>query len=841
MPGSILLAPHTFRLAEGYVQVKALGPVQVRGLGEPVEVYELIGAGTARSRLQAAVIGGLTRFVGRDAELEVLRRTLEQAGSGHGQIVALVGEPGVGKSRLVWEFTRSHRTQGWLVLEARSVSYGKASAYLPVIDLLRTYFQIEGQDNHRSMRQKVLGKVLDLDEALRRTVPALLSLLDVPTEDAAWHALDPPQRRQRTVAAIKQLLLRESQVQPLLLVFEDLHWIDAETQALLDSLVDSMPTARILLLVNYRPEYEHGWHHKTSYQQLRLDPLPPTSVEELLQAMLGNDPSLTALKPQLIERTEGNPFFLEECVRSLTEAGALTGEPGARRLVSSSDNIRVPATVQAVLAARLDRLPPENKRLLACAAVIGKDVPYPLLREIAELREEWLRQALLDLQAAEFLYEASLFPEPEYTFKHALTHEVAYSSLLQERRRVLHARIVQAVERLYPDRLAEHVELLAHHALRAEVWDKAVVYLRRAGAKVQARSAHREAVGYLEQALLALGQLPESQETVQQAIDLRFDLRLSSFVLGEIEQDLDRLHEAKTLAESLGDERRLGRAHAYLANCFWNAGDYDSAMDSGQRALAVADALGDLTIQVQMNHYLGLAYVGAGAYAQALEFFRRNIECLAGDLIYERFGLPGLPAMLSRAWGAAALAERGEFAAGRSWVEETERLARTVDHPFTLAGSFYSIARFHLRRGGYAQAIPALERATGLCQLGGIPHLLVEIGTHLGYAYALSGRMAEALPLLEEAVEQSVACGFRAMQSRRVAHLSEAYLLAGRPEDAAACALRALALSHDFKERGHEGWTLRLLGDISASATPTDPALAESYYHQALALGYDPT
>src|SRR5581483_8506732 len=277
-----------------------------------------------------------------------------------------------------------------------------------------------------------------------------------------------PQRRQRTVAAIKQLLLRESQVQPLLLVFEDLHWIDAETQALLDSLVDSMPTARILLLVNYRPEYEHGWHHKTSYQQLRLDPLPPTSAEELLQAMLGDDPSLTALKPQLIERTEGNPFFLEECVRSLTEAGALTGEPGARRLVSSSDNIRVPATVQAVLAARLDRPPPENKRLLACAAVLG---------------EEWLRQALLDLQAAEFLYEASLFPEPEYTFKHALTHEVAYSRLLQERRRVLHARIVQAVERLYPDRLAEHVELLAHHALRAEVWDKAVVYLRRAGAK----------------------------------------------------------------------------------------------------------------------------------------------------------------------------------------------------------------------------------------------------------------------------------------------------------------------------------------------------------------------
>ena len=295
------------------------------------------------------------------------------------------------------------------------------------------------------------------------------------------------------------MLLRESQEQPLLLVFEDLHWIDAETQALLDSLVESLPTARILLLVNYRPEYQHGWGSKTYYTQLRLDPLPPASADELLHALLGDDPSLEPLKPLLIARTEGNPFFLEESVRTLVETGVLVGEPGAYRLAQALPTIQVPATVQAVLAARIDRLPPEEKRLLQTAAVIGKDVPLPLLQAIAEMPEDGAARGLAHLQAAEFLYETRLFPEREYTFKHALTHEVAYGSLLQERRRALHARIVEALEALAGDRVAEQVERLAHHALRGEVWDKALAYCHQAGAKA-AHSAYREAVTYFEQA-----------------------------------------------------------------------------------------------------------------------------------------------------------------------------------------------------------------------------------------------------------------------------------------------------------------------------------------------------
>ena len=331
-PGTIRLPAATLRLVEGLVQVTALGPVPVKGLADPVEVFELTGASPLRRRLQAAAARGLTRFVGRQPELEAVRQARERVGAGHGQVVAVVGEAGVGKSRLVYECVQAQGLQGWRVLESASVSYGKATPYFPVIDLLKRYAQIEDTDDPRTRRARLTGQVLTLDEALQDTLPPLLALLDALPEDSPFRQLEPTQRRQRTLAALKRLLLRESQEQPLLLVFEDLHWIDAETQALLDSLVESLPTARLLLLVNYRPEYQHGWGSKTYYTQLRLDPLPPASADAFLHALLGDDPGLAPLKPLLITRTEGNPFFLEESVRTLVETGVLVGEPGAYRL-----------------------------------------------------------------------------------------------------------------------------------------------------------------------------------------------------------------------------------------------------------------------------------------------------------------------------------------------------------------------------------------------------------------------------------------------------------------------------------------------------------------------------
>jgi class 3 adenylate cyclase/tetratricopeptide (TPR) repeat protein len=661
-PGSILLTAETFWLVEGLVEVKPLGSTPVKGLAHPVAVFELAGAGPTRMRLQALAVRELTRFVGRQMESETLRKAQERAGAGHGQVVAVIGEPGVGKTRLFYEFLRSHRTQSWLLLESHSVSYGKAVPYLPVSSLLKAYFQIEGRPDGRQLRAKVIGKLRALGESLTPMLPAFLTLLEVPIEDREWQALDPSRRRQQTLDAFKHLLLCESQVQPLVVVFENLHWIDTETQALLDSLVESLPMARLLLLVNYRPEYHHTWESKTYYTQLRLDPLPPPSVKSLLEGRLGQDVGLEPLKRVLIARTEGNPFFLEESVRTLVETGTLVGEPGAYSLVQAPPAIQVPVTVQVVLAGRIDRLPPEDKRLLQTAAVLGTEVSLPLLQAIAEVPEDAVHRSLAHLQAAEFLYETHLFPERVYTFKHALTREVAYASLLQERRRALHACIGDIIEMLYPDCLTTQLEHLAYHALRGEAWEKAVTYCRQAGLKMASRSAYREAVTYFEQALLALQQLPESTTTLQQAFDLRMELTRRLVPLADYGSILTHLRGAEAIDEAQGDRRRLGLVCSHMTDYLRLTGNSEQAVACGERALVFATELGDFSLRVLANQRLGHTYHAVGDYRRSVQLLKENIALLEGERSRERFGAGSLPSVLSRSYLFFPLVDLGEFA-----------------------------------------------------------------------------------------------------------------------------------------------------------------------------------
>jgi predicted ATPase len=487
--------------------------------------------------------------------------------------------------------------------------------------------------------------------AMQESISALLALLDVLPADSPFLALDPPQRRQRTLAALKRVLLRESQVQPLLLVFEDLHWIDAETQALLDSLVESLPTGQILLLVNYRPEYQHSWGNKTSYTQLGLDPLPPASAEAMLQSLLGDDAGLEPLKARLIARTQGNPFFLEESVRTLVETQVLVGERGAYRLAKALPSLQVPATVQGVLAARIDRLPPEEKQLLQTAAVIGTEVPLALLQAMVEASEAPLRLGLTHLQAAEFLYATRLFPELEYMFKHALTHEVAYGSLLQERRRALHARIVDAIERLYSDRLDEQVERLAHHAVCGEVWEKAETYCRRAGERAYDRAAvrmlerglalgrasgnttwSRIVAGSLGEAYAHAGRLAEGLALLEQLC--RDDLRAGAlFSYGINVRRLSagylrtgRVDEARQHADQALDLARQQKARGHEALALFQLGavhahadppDVAQAEVHYQQALALAEELGMRPLQAHCQLGLGMLWAKLGRREQA--------------------------------------------------------------------------------------------------------------------------------------------------------------------------------------------------------------------------------
>jgi class 3 adenylate cyclase/tetratricopeptide (TPR) repeat protein len=833
-PGTIRLTAATLRLVEGAVRVHALGPIPVKGLAEPVDVFELVGATPVHRRLQAAVARGLTRFVGRAQELAALTQALAQAGRGQGQLVALLGEAGVGKSRLVYEFVHGPATQGWHVLESASVSYGRATPYFPVIDLLKRYAHVEDTDDACTIRAKVTGQVLTLDETLQDTLPALLALLDVLPDDSSFRQLEPPQRRQRTLTALKRVLLRESQVQPLLLVCEDLHWIDTETQALLDSLVDSLPTAQFLLLVNYRPEYQHGWGSKMYYMQLRLDPLLPASAEAFLQVHLGDDPSLAPLTRLLIERTEGNPFFLEESVRTLVETGVLVGERGTYRLGQALPTIQVPATVQAVLAARIDRLPPEEKQLLQTAAVIGPEVPLPLLHAIAELPEAVLPRGLAHLQAAELLYETRLFPEPAYTFTHALTHEVAYGGLLQERRRVLHGRIVEVLEALATERLGEQVDRLAHHAVRGEVWGKAVTYCQQAGARAYDHAAFHEAVTAFEQALQALTHLPENGDTRVLAIELRLALDNALRTRGEYGRSLALLGEAEALARVLDDRARLGRVLAWMASSRRITGDLDGAMAAGQQALALAAALGEsaLQVEVEVSYTLGQVYYALGDFGRSAELMKRT-----GEAADRESGTPRADWWVrSQAWLAWPLSALGAFAEGRRHGEEALRLAPLAGRGQTPIAAHGCLGHLYLAQGDLEPAIRVLERGLALCRASGNRIWLTSIAAGLGYAAALRGHLAEGRTLLEEAISENIRTGALRDHSRWVAWLSEVWRLAGRGAEAGQHACQALDLARQHKERANEALALHQLGTVYAHANPLDVAPAEAHYQQALAL-----
>jgi tetratricopeptide (TPR) repeat protein len=589
--------------------------------------------------------------------------------------------------------------------------------------------------------------------------------------------------------------------------------------------------------VNYRPEYRHQWGSRTYYAQLRLDPLSPETADELLAALLGADAGLEPLKRMLIERTEGNPFFLEESVRTLVETEALSGERGAYRLARSLPAIQVPDTVQAILAARIDRLAPEDKALLQTASVIGKDVPFTLLQATAGVAEEELRGAIAHLQAAEFLYETRLFPDLEYTFKHALTHEVAYGSLLQDRRRHLHGEIVDAIERLYPDRLGEHTDRLGHHAFRAERWEAAAVYLRQAGHKALSRSAFREAVGAYENALAAVERLPETRERQELVIDLRLDLRHPLQALQRVRRLLEGDRAAEAIALALGDERRLGRVSSVLANTLWITGDHGAAIAAAERALDIGARLGDEAIHASAIVRLGAFHYTTGEYDKAIAFLRQGAELTGGERRGDRLGHVGLASVIARFWLARTLTELGEFSEALMVAREGIDINLSTDVVATLPAAHSAVGHVHLRRGELAEALLPLTRAVEVGEAAEVRNWESQSVGLLGLQHALSGHPAEGVTLLARATSLAEERGEMFTLAILETWLGEAYLAAGDPDLAKPRAQASLEMSRTQTQRGTEAWAWRLLGEIAMAGDPPDIQEAGIAYREALTRG----
>jgi class 3 adenylate cyclase/tetratricopeptide (TPR) repeat protein len=811
-PGTIKLTRDTHRLVEGFVRVNPLGPTPVKGMSGPIELFELTGI-SLRSAWDVRAARGLSEFIGRENELVILRRALGEAEAGNGRVVAIVGEPGLGKSRLVHELAHSAAAEGWAVLEAGASPYDRNTTYFLIRSLLRAWFKVSSRDTQAEIAEKLRSGLESLDPDLLGHLPALGSLLDLPP-DTAWQSLEPAQRRRRTIDAVKTLLLRRAQAGRLLVLIEDLHWSDGETQAVLDSLHNDLVTTQLLLIVTNRPEYRHGWPRSREVIELRLPPLTADAADRMLQALLGGGEDLIVLRRLLIGRTDGTPLFIEEAVRSLVESGTLEGERGDYRLAARIDEIRVPTTVQAVLAARIDQVPTRARALLQIASVVGAEVPIELLRSISDLPERELQERLAELRSSELLYESHA-AEHSFSFKHALIHDVAYRGMLLERRRVLHARLVLAIEACYRNRLDEHTERLAHHAWLGEMWDKAAAYLRQAGDRAVERSAYRQAAGFFRQALEALARLPASDDVTTQAIDIRIKLRPTLAPIGESDQILDYLREAEQLARAVGDRVRLVSALIHQSYFHSVQGAIADAVSAAQQASQISAPLGNRALAVETRIALGQAYCYGGEARRVVEVLTPDLDYLTQDCRHERFGQLVTRSVMTLSHLATAHEQLGELAAAIHFRKSACVIADEVNRPIDVGLTCVGMGSFLLLKGKIEDALPVLERARAVTEMGEISYTtLWPLDEMIGYAHALRGEGPYARSILEQAVQKSGAIGSIRHETQARAFLSYACQRCNAWGEAAAQAREALQLARHHRFLDLEVMACRLLGTI---------------------------
>jgi predicted ATPase/class 3 adenylate cyclase len=831
--GSIAASEATRRLCEGYFIFRDLGRTEVKGLSEPIKVYEVVGAGSLRSHFELAARRGLTKFVGREAELAQMKRGLELARSGKGQLVAIVAEAGTGKSRLFHEF-KATLPSDCKLLEAYSVSHGKASAWLPVLELLRGYFRIQDEDDPATRRDKVRAVLAALDPALSELLPYLLALLGIQEAPDPLAQMDPQVRRLRTLEAIKRLILRDSLEHTLVVIFEDLHWIDAETQAVLDLLADAVAAARLLLLVNYRPEYRHEWSGRGHYLQLRLDPLGGENAAAMLAGLLGEGAELEALKRPIAERTGGNPFFIEEMVQALFEQGILARN-GAVKLLRPFSQARLPVTVQGLLASRIDRLPVEQKELLQTLAVIGRESPLGLIKKVADKADTQLERMLAELRAAEFIYEQPALTGAEYIFKHALTQEVAYNSLLMERRKLLHERAGQALESMFAEQLDDHLGDLARHYSRSDNVIKAVEYLGRAGQQALQRSAHADAISSLTAATNLLQRIPDSPERVQRELHLQLALGPALIaVKGWAAPEVERVFtHARELCERLGDPPELFPVLVGLWAGYYLQGELLKAGELAEQFLRRAQGANNPTLLLYAHLALGDTSFSMGEWLLA----RDHLEVAISLYDRERPMWIGFDTGVNcLSYMALTLWTLGYPDQALKRGSEAVALAQVLSHPLSLAFAEGPVGYLRQYRREARAAQETAESLISLSTEHGFTHWLAQATITRGWAIAKQGHGEEGIVQIQEGLAAFRAIGNGALLPHALCLLAEACREAGRLDEGLSALTEALAAADEHEIRHYEAETHRLRGELLLRQEHSNAAEAQSCFQRAVEI-----
>ena len=821
-PGTTLVSQNTHRLARDYFEFKAQGNVRVKGKKEPQEVYELLKASGVDTRIAASVAKGLSRFVGRNNSMGVLMDAYHKAQSGSGQVVGIVGDAGVGKSRLLLEFKNQLPPGEFNYLEGQCLHFGNTMAYLPVLDILRAYFEIKEGDQESRIKKKMQEKILQLDEKLHGILPSFHELLALEVGDAEYQKLGPQQKREKTFESLRDLLVCESQNKPLIIVVEDLHWIDKTSQEFLSYLIEWLANRHILLLLLYRPEFTHSWGSKTYYTKIGLTQLSSQSSAELIKAILYDcdiDPGLETL---ILNRAAGTPLYIEELTHSLLENGTIQRGQNQCFLTKKPEDIHIPDTIQGIIAARMDRLEDNLKRTLQVASVIGRDFAFRILQTITGMREE-LKSYLLNLQGLEFIYEKSLFPELEYIFKHALTQEVAYNSLLHKRKHKSHGKIGKAIEQLYAQRLEEFYEMLAYHFVQAEDWLKSFLYLSKSGDKARQAFASHESIEFYTKAIEVSARIASALKE-EDLLPIYEGRGLDWFLLSKLDEAIDDFQIMRQMARASGSRPKEGESLCHLALAHHQKFSEDHipiVEEYAQEAMQLSQQTGNQLILAKSLAILGLAhqargnlheadrnfeaslqisrregfkessttsfiFLGLQAYWQG--HFQRAVRMNQKGLALSREIHDGFHELLAQGKLGFTYASIGNYDKALSVLHDGIRKAKERDSKYAIGRMTNTLGWLHSEFGDLVSAIEYDQESEEVGRRFSIPNVEISALINLGIDHFLLGQHERALSYLQPTLDRVQQEAFGAhrwrWKIRLLIGLADVYYASGAYEQA---------------------------------------------------------
>jgi len=836
LPGTTYVSEDTFELAEGLFRFEHQGKKEIKGFSEPVAVYRPIAPRSRRTRFDVSAERGLTPFVGRTRELELLVDGFERSKIGQGQVFSIIAEAGMGKSRLLYEFRKAVANEDVTFLEGSCPSYARGMVYHPVIDILKANFEINEKDGNQVIREKVERGLQILGPMVTSTMPHILELFSVEDSDVDKIPLSPEAKKGRILGALKQTILHGSEIRPLIMAYENLHWIDRSSEEHLRDLLDYISGARVFLILTYRPEFVPTWGGRSYHNQLNLNRLSNREILSMVSHLLGTDIFDKNIEQLIIEKTEGIPFFIEELISSLRDQRIITKKDDKYQLIKDIREVVVPSTIQDIIMARVDILPEKTKNLIQTGSVAGREFSHQLIKEVTNLPEEELLSQLSALKDSELLYERGIYPQSDYVFKHGLTQEVAYSSLLQKKKTELHKKIGKTLENIHADRLGEFCEILAYHCLQGEDWQRAYRYNQEAGLKAYSHSDYEQAQRYFEDAMTALKKLPSKKIRIEQEIDLRFNMRAPLAVLGRFDEAGEWTHGAEKLAREIGDDTRLSNALNYLSSFHWILGRNQKAIELGEKALKLAKSVNHFSYQMAIMCHLGIYYFNVGDYLKQIEIHQEVRKRLIGDDAFKQHGLASLPGAFSPGMIVFGMAELGNFDKIEEIGHEALEIAEQVENALTLTFVYNFIGMAYLRLGKVEPALPLLEKCYELCRTSKVQGMYSYSAGSLGYAYLLSREPERALNILEEGIKKDyLQASF--WPTHPLIVLADAYRTLRKFALAIDTASRALGLANGREERGFEAWAIFVMAKINADTGRK--VNAKQWYQRALKQASD--